>query len=286
MTQQEKPLIVLVDTHNIMYRMFHTRPPMFSKGMQQRIETVTAVLSSIKSLINVTPLGKAERVIAVADSGKKNHRHLLSLEYKANREPMPEELATQAPILYRALHAYGVPVLVKKDVEADDGIGMLAEHYVRKGYRVMIYTTDKDMFQLVNDDICLFNPRQKKLYKHEDVMEKLGVKPEQVIDFLALKGDSTDGITGIDKVGDVKAAQLLSEYESIEGLVLGAHEIKGKLGENVRSGLSRLFLNKQLTRIINDPEHLTPKEIQYVECHGYIPEMCQQMKNEYGLPLG
>lgn len=286
MGSQEKPLVVLVDTHNIMYRMFHTRPPMFAKGMQQRIETVTSVLSAIKSLINVTPVGKAERVIAVADSGEKNHRHLLSLEYKAGRDPMPEELASQTAILYRALHAYGVPVLIKKDVEADDGLGMLAEHYTRKGYRVMIYTTDKDIFQLVNDDVCVFNPRQKKLYKHDDVVEKLGITPSQVVDFLALKGDSTDGITGIDKVGDVKAAQLLQEYNSLEGLVLHAHEIKGKLGENVRAGLSRLFLNKQLTRIIKEPEHLTEKEIQYVECHGYIPELCQRMKSEYGLPLG
>jgi DNA polymerase-1 len=285
MEQQNKPLVVLIDTHNIMYRMFHTRPAMFAKDRQQRIETVTAVLSTVKSIINMTPIGKADRVIAVADSGKKNHRHLLSLEYKANREPMPEELASQTKVLYRALHAYGVPVLIKKDVEADDGLGMLAEYYVRKGCRVLIYTTDKDMLQLVNDDVWVFNPRQKKLLKRDDVIEKMGVAPEQVIDFLALKGDSTDGITGIDKVGDVKAAQLLNEYGSIEKLALNANEIKGKLGENVRAGLYRLFLNKQLTRIIKEPEHLTAKEVQYVDCHGYIPELCQSMKLEYGLAL-
>ena len=196
---------------------------------------------------------------------------------------MPEDLRPQEELSKEALRAMGIPVLEKKGYEADDTLGMVANYYVDLGYEVMIVTTDKDMAQLVTDKITTFNPVSKQRFTPEGVEAKFGVAPDEIVDFLAIMGDSTDGIHGIDKVGQKTAARWLDEFGSLEGIIDNADLIKGKVGDNLRESLDRLPLNKQLTTIIADPALLTEEERNALTNPQPNPEEASRLEEVYGI---
>jgi DNA polymerase-1 len=193
------------------------------------------------------------RCIAVVfDAPGRTFRDELFAEYKAQRQPMPNDLRSQIPPLLAIIRAQGLPLLQIDGVEADDVIGTLACRAAATGKSVMISTMDKDMAQLVNGSITLINTMSNTVLDRAGVKAKFDVFPEQIIDYLALVGDTSDNIPGIEKVGPKTAAKWLTQYGNLDGVIAHASEISGKVGENLRAGFDRLELSRKLATIHTD----------------------------------
>jgi len=244
MTTKESPLI-LVDGSSYLFRAFHAMPPLTnSKG--NPTGAVYGVINMMKKLISdYNPTHMA----MIFDAKGKTFRNDLYSEYKANRPPMPDELRQQIAPLHALIKAMGIPLIVIPDVEADDVIGTLAVQAAAENQSVLISTGDKDLAQLVTPSIHLINTMNKVLLDPQGVIDKFCVKPSQIIDYLALMGDTSDNIPGIPKVGPKTAAKWLAEYETLENLVVNADKIKGKVGESLRENINQLPLSKELTTI-------------------------------------
>jgi DNA polymerase-1 len=188
----------------------------------------------------------------VFDAPGKTFRDDIYPEYKANRPPMPEELAAQIEPIHEIVRALGIPLLQVQGVEADDVIGTLAEKARDQKFEVVISTGDKDMAQLVDRNIWIENTMDGGTLDSDGVKKKFGVSPQQMVDFLTLVGDSVDNIPGVPMVGPKTAAKWLDTYRSLDAVVAHADEIKGKAGENLRSSLQQLSLSKQLVTINRD----------------------------------
>ena len=237
--------LILVDGSSFLYRAYHAVPPLNNeKG--EPTNAILGVSNMLRKLLNeYNPTFMA----VVFDSSGKTFRHELSADYKANRTQMPDDLRSQIKPLHALIRAMGIPLISASGVEADDVLGVLAQFGEREGYDVIIATGDKDMAQLVNEKIMLEDTMSKTKLNPEGVFEKFGVRPNQIADYLALVGDSSDNIAGVPKVGAKTAAKWLSEYETLDNLVINADKITGKVGENLREHLPKLELAKKLTVI-------------------------------------
>ena len=242
--------LILVDGSSFLYRAFHAIPPLTnSKG--EPTNAIYGVSNMLRKLLN----DYEPRYMAVVfDSKGKTFRHELSENYKANRAQMPDDLKSQVKPLHALIRAMGIPLISEEGVEADDVLGVLACYAEREGYDVIIATGDKDMAQLVNEKITLEDTMSKTKLTPAGVFEKFGVHPNQIVDYLALVGDSSDNIAGVPKVGAKTAAKWLAEYQTLENLIAHADKIKGKVGENLRAHLTQLELAKKLTTIRLDLE--------------------------------
>lgn len=249
-----KPL-VLIDGSSYLYRAFHALPPLVSsKG--QPTGAIYGVANMVKRLIKDYA---AEEVVAVFDAKGKTFRDDLYPEYKANRPPTPVDLSSQFSPLIDVLTALGLPILIIPGVEADDVIGTIANSAKNTQREVIVSTGDKDMAQLVNSHITLINTMTNKVMDEKGVEEKFGVRPEQIIDYLTLVGDTADNIPGVHKCGPKTAAKWLKEYQTLDNLIAKAEQIGGKIGENLRAAIPNLPLSKQLVTIKTDVA--LPKEI-------------------------
>jgi len=243
-----RPDLVLVDGSSYLYRAFHALPP-FSNSRGEPTGAVFGVLNMLgKFLKDYEP----ERIAVVFDASGKTFRDELFAEYKAHRPPMPDDLRSQIEPLFEAVRGMGLPILRESGVEADDVIGTLACAAAKQNLSVLISTGDKDMAQLVSPQITLINTMSNTLLNREGVKNKFDVWPEQIIDYLALVGDSSDNIPGIDKVGPKTAAKWLGQYTTIDALVADAANVSGKVGENLRAGLGTLELARKLATIRTD----------------------------------
>ncbi len=242
------PDLVLIDGSSYLFRAFHALPPLSNSAGQPTgaIHGVLTMLLKFLREYNPTHVG------VVFDASGRTFRDDLFAEYKAHREPMPDQLRPQIEPLLEAVEALGLPVLRESGVEADDVIGTLACRAARAGQQVLISTSDKDMAQLVCPEITLVNTMSGAVLDRDGVKAKFDVFPEQIIDYLALVGDSSDNIPGIEKVGPKTAAKWLNEYRTLDALLEHREEIAGKVGENLRAGLSTLALSRQLATIHTD----------------------------------
>jgi DNA polymerase-1 len=258
------PDLVLVDASSYVYRAFHAAPAV-ARLSTSRGEPTGAVLVVINMLNKLIKDFQPQRIAVVFDAPGRTFRDQLFAEYKAHRPGMPEELRAQIPPLLEIIEAQGLPLLREPGVEADDVIGTLACRAAQEGQQVLISTGDKDMAQLVGESITLINTMTDTRLDREAVKVKFDVYPEQIVDYLALIGDNIDNIPGIDKVGPKTAAKLLSQYGSLDGLIAHLAEVPGKVGENLRTGLSTLELSRRLATIRTDLElsvslaQLTPR---------------------------
>jgi DNA polymerase-1 len=241
---------VLIDGSSYLYRAFHALPPLTNSAGQPTgaVHGVLAML--LKFLREYEP----PQIGVVFDAPGRTFRDELFAHYKAQRLPMPDELRSQTEPLLEAVEALGLPLLRVPGVEADDVIGTLAVKAAERGQQVLISTGDKDMAQLVNEHITLVNTMSGSVLDRAAVKAKFDVFPEQIIDYLALVGDSSDNIPGIEKVGPKTAARWLSRYGTLDGLLAHAGEIEGKVGDNLRAGLATLALSRQLATIRCDLE--------------------------------
>ena len=252
-----KPFI-LIDGSSYLFRAFHALPPLTNSNGDPT-GAVVGVLNMLRRLMDQY---RPKNMAVVFDAPGGSFRNKIYPEYKANRPPMDEELRCQIQPLHDIIKAMGLPLIIETGVEADDVIGTLAKQATEQGMTTLISTGDKDMAQLVDDHVTLINTMSDKTTDVDGVVEKFGVKPEQIIDYLALVGDSSDNIPGVPKCGPKTAAKWLGQYESLDNLMAHADEIKGKVGEYLRESLEQLPLARELATIKLDVElELRPKQL-------------------------
>jgi DNA polymerase-1 len=237
--------LVLVDGSSYLYRAFHALPPL-SNSKGQPTGAVLGVLNMLNKLIKDEA---PQRIGVVFDAPGRTFRDDLFDQYKAHRAPMPDDLRSQVQPLLDTVAAMGLPMLRIPGVEADDVIGTLAKRAVEAGYEVLISTGDKDMAQLVGPGIGLINTMSNTRLDREAVKLKFDVFPEQIVDYLALIGDSSDNIPGVSGVGPKTAAKWLLEHQTLDALIANAAKIGGKVGENLRSELAILEMSRKLATI-------------------------------------
>ncbi|MFW1766067.1 DNA polymerase I [Acinetobacter bereziniae] len=242
------PPFVLVDGSYFLFRAFHALPPLTtSTGLQTN--AIRGAISAIQKLMRrVQPTHMA----VIFDTPEPTFRHQLSPIYKGDRPSMPEELSQQIPYLHALIRALGIPLHTLPGAEADDIIGTLAKRAEKEGYQVLISTGDKDMAQLVTDKVTLEDSFKDKPMDVDGVIEKFGVRPDQIIDYLTLMGDASDGIRGVPGVGAKTAAKLVNEYGSIDGILKNVDNIKGKVGQSLKDNVDGITLDHQLASIIID----------------------------------
>jgi DNA polymerase-1 len=265
--------LILVDGSSFLFRAFHAVPPL-TNAQGEPTNAVYGVSNMLRKLINDynTPY-----ITVVFDAPGKTFRHDLYDQYKAHRPPMPDDLRVQIAPLHDLIRSLGLPLIIEHGVEADDVLGSLAQNAARQGFEVIISTGDKDMAQLVNEQITLENTMTNTRMDIQGVQDKFGVMPEQIIDYLALMGDAVDNIPGVPKVGPKTAAKWLQEYGTLDNLIARADEIKGKIGDNLREALGQLPLSRELTTIKCDVAlHYSLDELKRKE-----PDMAA-LKNQLG----
>lgn len=246
-TNPDSPFI-LVDGSSYLFRAFHAMPPLTnSKG-----QATGAIYGVINMLGKLLEQYQPEKMAVVFDAKGKTFRNEMYSEYKAHRPPMPDELRSQIEPLHELVKALGLPILVIEGVEADDVIGTLAQQATEAKHDTLISTGDKDMAQLVNEHITLINTMNDALSTPETVLEKFGVRPDQIIDYLALVGDTSDNIPGVPKCGPKTAVKWLQAHDNIDRLIENSSMIGGKVGESLRENIDQLVLSRKLTTIVLD----------------------------------
>lgn len=242
------PPFVLVDGSYFLFRAFHAVPPLTtSTGLHTN--AVRGAISAIQKLMRRT---QPTHMAVIFDTPEPTFRHELSPIYKGDRPSMPDELGQQIPYLHALIRALGIPVHMLPGAEADDIIGTLAKRAEAKGQQVLISTGDKDMAQLVTEKVTLEDSFKEKPMDVNGVFEKFGVWPNQIIDYLTLMGDASDGIMGVPGVGAKTAAKLLTEYGSIGGILENVDQIKGKVGQNIKDNVEGIAIDHQLASIVCD----------------------------------
>jgi DNA polymerase-1 len=245
---EDKDPIILVDGSSYLYRAYHALPPL-TNSKNQPTGAIKGVISMIKKILIDHP----ESPLAVVfDAKGKTFRHEMYSEYKANRPPMPEDLVQQIEPIHKIISLMGIKLIMIPGVEADDVIGTLAEQAREKKLNTVISTGDKDMTQLVCENVSVVNTMSGELLNENGVLKKFGVGPALITDYLALIGDKSDNVPGVDKVGPKTAVKWLNEYNDIEGIKKNAESIGGKVGENLRSSIEMLDLAHELVRIKTD----------------------------------
>ena len=242
------PRLVLIDGSSYLYRAFHALPPLTNADGEP-----TGALFGVVNMLRATLKEKPEYLAFVVDAPGKTFRDDLYPLYKANRAAMPDDLRAQVQPMMDIVQALGMPILRVDGVEADDVIGTLALQAAADGIDVTISTGDKDFAQLVRPGLALVNTMSgSKLDSDEAVVEKFAVKPGQIVDLLALMGDTVDNVPGVEKCGPKTAAKWLAEYGTLDNVIAHAGDIKGKIGDNLRAALDRLPLNRELVTIKTD----------------------------------
>lgn len=241
----EGKTLLLVDGSSYLYRAYHAMPDLRGPGG----EPTGALYGIINMLRRMRKEVSAEYSACVFDAKGKTFRDDLYADYKANRPSMPPDLALQVEPIHGAVRALGWPLLMVEGVEADDVIGTLAREAERHGMKVIVSTGDKDLAQLVTDHVTLVNTMTNETLDRSGVIEKFGVPPERIIDYLALIGDTVDNVPGVEKCGPKTAVKWLSQYDSLDGVIEHAGEIKGVVGDNLRRALDFLPLGRKLVTV-------------------------------------
>ena len=276
-------MLYLIDGSSQMYRAYHAPVRTAEGGLLRNAkgQPTNAVYIFVTMLRKLLNEHKPQYIAASFDLPGRTFRDDLVSDYKANRTPMPDELAQQITMVHAACEALGVPILTSERYEADDVIGTLAVKASAAGFDVAIVTLDKDFFQLVGDGIRVFNPRDDGTwYDAAGVVEKFGVRPDQVVDVLALMGDTIDNIKGVPGIGEKGAKELISKYGSLDNLIAHASELTPKRKETLLANVDAAHQSRELARIhVNVPVTFDPDALRY---RGATPERCFQIFNELG----
>jgi len=240
--------VILIDGSSFFFRAFHALPVLMnSKGLPTG--AIFGVINMIRRLLKDY---QPTHIAVIFDSAKKTFREELFPEYKAHRPPTPSALVEQFPLLCQIIEHMGIKLLMVDHVEADDVIATLSEQVTHEGGKVLIATSDKDLCQLVSENVTLINTMSNTLFDRAKVREKFGIAPEQIVDYLTLVGDSVDNIKGVPSVGPKTAAKWLQEYGSLNKLIENADCLSGKVGEQFRNSIQTLALTKELVTLKKD----------------------------------
>ena len=241
--------IFLIDGSSYLYRAFHAMPPLStSSGLP-----TGAVKGVVNMLRNLRKENPNAHYLSIFDAKGKNFRHDIYKEYKANRPPMPKDLREQLSPLKEICNAMGMPVIEIPKVEADDVIASLADLGSKQGIPIVISSLDKDLMQLVTDPLIkMMNTMNNQIYDVSGVQEKFGVHPNQIIDYLAIVGDSSDNIPGVPKAGPKTAVKWLKEFKNLKGIIKNADSLTGVVGQNFRDSIPDLDRNIELVTLKRD----------------------------------
>ena len=241
-----KPTLLLVDGSSYLYRAYHAMPDLRGpEGVPTgAIHGMVAMMKKLRQDIG------ADYAACVFDAPGKTFRDDWYPEYKATRSAMPEDLARQIEAIHEVVRMLGWPVVTVPGIEADDAIGTLARVAADAGWKVVISTGDKDMAQLVDENVTLINTMTNEALDAAGVLAKFGVPPDRIIDYLALVGDTVDNVPGVDKVGPKTAVKWLLEHGSLDGVIAAAPAMKGAVGENLRRALEWLPQGRRLVTVL------------------------------------
>lgn len=237
--------IILIDGSSFIFRAFYAVREL-SAPDGTPTNAIYGVINMIKQMQKKydTPYW-----VCVFDAKGKTFRDDLYPEYKATRKETPDELKSQIPVIHEIISDLGIPVIVQSGVEADDVIATIAKHYASFDYQILVATGDKDFAQIVNENITLINTMTNEILDTDGVINKFGVKPEQIIDYLTLIGDTVDNVPGVMKCGPKTAQKWLTQYRTLDKIIEHKDEITGAIGENLKAALSWLPLSKRLITI-------------------------------------
>ncbi|MDX9706706.1 MAG: 5'-3' exonuclease H3TH domain-containing protein, partial [Azospira sp.] len=260
-------MLLLVDGSSYLYRAFHALPDLRNSAGEPT-GAVVGVLNMLRRLESDYKARGVTWKACVFDARGKTFREDWYPEYKANRPPMPDDLACQVEPLHQCIEALGWPLIVAPGVEADDVIGTLARQAAAQGIEVVVSTGDKDLAQLVDRHVTLVNTMSEEVLDEAGVLAKFGVPPERIVDYLTLVGDTVDNVPGVAKCGPKTAVKWLTQYGTLDELIAHAGEIGGVVGENLRQALDFLPLGRRLVTVRCDldlpwsPQALTPGPMQ------------------------
>ena len=250
--------LVLVDGSSYLYRAFHAMPNLTNT----RGEATGAVYGVVNMLRRLIKEQSTTFLAVVFDAPGPTFRDELYPQYKANRPPMPDELRCQIELVHKVIEALGLPLLCIRGVEADDVMGTLAVAATREGMKTVLVSGDKDLAQLVDENVVLMDTMKDITYDTTGVEQKFGVPPEKIVDFLALVGDTADNIPGVPKVGPKTASKWLKAFGSLDDVIENAGSMTGKIGENLRGALDQLPLSRHLATIkLNVPLEKSPRDL-------------------------
>ncbi|MFC3032963.1 DNA polymerase I [Pseudoalteromonas fenneropenaei] len=237
--------LILVDGSSYLFRAYHS-PPHLTNSKGEATGAIYGVVNMLKSLVKQY---QPSHMAVIFDAKGKTFRNDLYPEYKAHRPPMPDDLRSQIAPLHEIIKAMGFPLISIEGVEADDVIGTYARIASEQQRHVLISTGDKDMAQLVNEHVTLINTMTDTVSDPAMVVEKFGVAPNQIIDYLALMGDKVDNIPGVEGCGPKTAVKWLEQYQTLQGVIDNADAIKGKIGDKLRAAIPQLPLSYELATI-------------------------------------
>ncbi len=255
---ESKKKLILIDGSSYLYRAFYALPPLTSpKG-----EPTGAIYGFIRMLSKLLNELNPEYIAVVFDLPGKTFRHEEYKEYKATRKETPDDLKIQIPKLKEIIKLWGIKILEIPGYEADDIIATLVRKGKEKGFEVIIVTPDKDMIQLIEDGVYIFNPVTEEMFDREKVKIKYGIYPEQFVDYLAVVGDTVDNIIGVKGVGPKTAQKLLEEYGNIENILKNLNELKPRIKEAFEEAVDRLEQNRFLVKLKTDVNlDIEPEEL-------------------------
>jgi DNA polymerase-1 len=237
--------LLLVDGSSYLYRAYHAMPDL----RNSRGEPTGALYGVVNMLRKLASDHKAEYAACIFDARGKTFRDDIYPDYKSHRPPMPEELSQQIEPIHRAVRALGWPVLAIEGVEADDIIGTLTKRATAHGVKSIVSTGDKDLAQLVDDHVTLVNTMSGEVLDEPGVVNKFGIPPNRIVDYLMLVGDTVDNVPGVTKVGPKTAVKWLTEHGSIEGVIAAADSVKGVAGSNLREAIPNFPMTRELLTV-------------------------------------
>ena len=272
----EGKTLLLVDGSSYLYRAYHAMPDL--RGPEGG--PTGALYGMINMLRRMRKEVTAEYSACVFDAKGKTFRDDWYADYKANRPSMPDDLSRQIEPIHVAVRALGWPLLMIEGVEADDVIGTLSTEAEKRGMKVIVSTGDKDLAQLVSDHVTLINTMTNEKLDRAGVIAKFGVPPERIIDYLSLIGDTVDNVPGVEKCGPKTAIKWLTQYETLDGIVAHADEIKGAVGDNLRRALDFLPMAKKLVTVERECD-LTGHIVSIEESLQSRPESREELRDVF-----
>ena len=266
--------VFVLDTHGLLYQLFHALPPMSSS----RGEPVGAVFGFTKDLFTLLEKHQPDALFCAFDLPGQTFRSEIYTEYKANRSTMPDDLRPQIGFVHEILDAMNIPRLALQGFEADDIMATAARMTAEQDKNCVIVTSDKDCRQLINEHVSLFNLRKGLFYKVDELLADWGIRPDQVVDFQSLVGDSTDNIPGVAKIGPKTATELLQQFGTLEGIYENISKVTGKKKEYLLNGKELAYLSRQLVALKTD----VPIQMDWTPYSGFDAEKLRTLFQRFG----
>ncbi len=274
-----KKTLYLVDGSAYLYRAHFV--PALQRLKNHKGEPTGMIYGVINMINRMLKEYEPEYMAVVFDAPGKTFRHDMYDQYKATRPPMPDDLRAQIQPTKDIIKAMGIPLLEKVGVEADDVMGTLGVMATKAGFKTVISTGDKDLAQLVNDDVMLIDTMRNTVLDYEGVVTKFGVEPSQIIDYLTLIGDTSDNIPGVNKVGPKTAVKWLAQHQTLDNIIADSDNVKGKVGEYLREALDKIPLSKALVTI--DTELKLECEVEELKINGEDVDALNQLAEDCGI---